>query len=46
MRGWVLAWVVITLAGGYARDAASTAALHCLVFEEAVRLERTGTVQE
>ena len=50
---WVLETVrqaglplVITLAGGYARDAASTAALHCLVFEEAVRLERAGAVQE
>jgi acetoin utilization deacetylase AcuC-like enzyme len=50
---WVLETVrgaglplVITLAGGYARDAATTAALHCLVFEEAVRLERAGTAQE
>ena len=49
--GWVSATLlrlplVITLAGGYARDAASTAALHCLVFEEAVRLERAGAAQE
>ncbi len=35
--------MVITLAGGYARDAAYTARLHAIVFEEALRCARASS---